>query len=570
MKRQRLTAWLAWLCGTVLLAFRSTYDVDVWWHIAQGRHALQGQPLHSNTLAAFHAQHPQTYTSWFFDAVAAWTWDLAGATGIQFLQAVLTGWLLWALWRACVRAGGGAWAPVATLVLGFITLESRVMPRPHLVSMALLATAVWLVEDVLHRKDARRLAWFIPLVAVWANTHAEAVLGAGLLGCVVLGSAVTRAPFPSAQLPVLGGITVAAGVALLATPYGTGLITYLRENGGVLDTIRIAELLPPTVEGHAFFVMYAVVLLVVALPFHRRTALWELLWCCALGYLAFQHRRFTGQFVVGTAPLLARRLGWWMELGAPRLAVLGVCGVVALVASGPRLAGLQQRLTLGDRALLLEEMLPVRGMEVARRLGLQGPVFCSNSFGGYVAFSMGAAAPVFQDSRLQAYPMEHFRNIMFSNTPAAWEQLTRDVDWAVLSLARPNEMSGVGRFSPALWTTVYLDESTQLLVRRTGRWADVATQHGLVAFGPGLNVWLKANHHGPNAAAISNDANRLLTLQPHHLPALAWRCVDGDGQACRDAWQLALEKNRTDVLDQLARGGHIPQLRVAPGLVVHP
>ena len=57
-----------------------------------------------------------------------------------------------------------------------------------------------------------------------------------------------------------------------------------------------------------------------------------------------------------------------------------------------------------------------------------------------------------------------------------WDALTSGVDWAIVSLARPNALSGVGRFPMASWATVYEDEAIEILVRRNGRYAALAAR----------------------------------------------------------------------------------------------
>lgn len=88
---------------------------------------------------------------------------------------------------------------------------------------------------------------------------------------------------------------------------------------------------------------------------------------------------------------------------------------------------------------------------------------------------------VFLDSRLQAYPPSHFRAILNAwRDPAAWAELTKDVDWGVLSVPRDNELSGVGRFRAAEWGAAYRDAAIEIVVRRTGPYGSLigaADQH---------------------------------------------------------------------------------------------
>jgi len=74
---------------------------------------------------------------------------------------------------------------------------------------------------------------------------------------------------------------------------------------------------------------------------------------------------------------------------------------------------------------------------------------------------------IFQDSRLQAYPPEHFLSILVaSRSQPDWDVLVADVDWAMLSLPRPNQLSGVGRFRSDEWQTIFSDGAVEILQRR--------------------------------------------------------------------------------------------------------
>ena len=70
-------------------------------------------------------------------------------------------------------------------------------------------------------------------------------------------------------------------------------------------------------------------------------------------------------------------------------------------------------------------------------------------------------------TRLQAYPPEHFLSILVGSRPQRdWDVLVADVDWAVLSLPRPNQLSGVGRFPESEWAVVFRDKAVEIVVRR--------------------------------------------------------------------------------------------------------
>ena len=106
----------------------------------------------------------------------------------------------------------------------------------------------------------------------------------------------------------------------------------------------------------------------------------------------------------------------------------------------------------------------------ARATGLRGPVFNSMNLGGYLAWELYPDTRIFQDGRLQAVPPEHIRAILDASRDLEdWDALVAGVDWAVLSLPRPNQLSGAGRFPRQRWATVYWDEAVDVRVRRGGR-----------------------------------------------------------------------------------------------------
>jgi hypothetical protein len=81
---------------------------------------------------------------------------------------------------------------------------------------------------------------------------------------------------------------------------------------------------------------------------------------------------------------------------------------------------------------------------------------------------------VFQDTRFQAYPPEHFRRtIAASVSQAEWDRVVAGVDWAVVSAPRPNQLSGAGRFPLSEWRSVFHDDAVEIVVRRTGKFGAV-------------------------------------------------------------------------------------------------
>ena len=138
-----------------------------------------------------------------------------------------------------------------------------------------------------------------------------------------------------------------------------------------------------------------------------------------------------------------------------------------------------------------------------KRAGLEGPVFNSHNLGGYLAWTLYPQVRVFQDSRLQAYPPEHFRSIILaSRSQQEWNVLVADVDWAVLSVPRPNQLSGDGRFPVEEWGTVFSDEAMEIVVRRSGRYTPIDRPSLGKSDSSGLQPPASRNGWDQNAATV--------------------------------------------------------------------
>ena len=457
--------------GAAILSFRPIYEPDLWWHLAHGREDAAGRIVRANLFSFTYPEYRQQFTPWLFDTVIYLAWSAAHGLGIQLVQAGVLALTLALLYIAC-RARAPAWSGATLLLLGFFILEPRAIPRPHLVSFAGMAACALMLERASARRSAAPLFWVIPGIALWSNLHVECVFGVLLIGLFAVGevmrpSALTRAEALRAVL-----IAAACAVSTAANPYGWGLVAYLYENLSVPQMMTIAELRPPYLpEYRAFFAYLLVGGLLLAWQW-RALRLWEALAAGTFATLGTLHLRLTPLVLLATAPMLAARLPSLTSRGIDHRAILITAGCLALASSRIPVRLLVTELELGTPAVAPRQFFSAGAIAFMERAQLEGNVFNSHNLGGYVAWELYPSVRVFQDSRLQAYPPEHFRSIMLaSRSQADWNSLVADVDWAVVSVPRANQLSGHGRFPQPEWGSVYQDEAMEIVVRRSGRYS---------------------------------------------------------------------------------------------------
>ena len=484
----RKTLWAAVLVAAAcLISFRSTYEPDLWWHLAHGRETAAGHVVRTNLFSAAYRDYPQPYTSWLFDLAAYLLWTRVGPAGLQALQAMLIALSLAVIAAAC-RLRSSVAATVAVCAFGWIILEPRALPRPHLVSFAGLALTMSLIEHARVSSSWRPLLWMLPLTIVWANFHLECIFGVAAIGLFATGEwvrprSLSRADAQRAVLIALGCVA-----ATLLTPYGIGLWQYTFENSGVPRLLDIAELRPPYIPNYrGFYAWSALVIAACALRW-RRLSLFDGVVVLLFGALGWRYLRLTPLLFLASAPVVAqfidevdaRAAAAWRgvrRIGGVHSHTLAVStAVLALLLSRVPVPMLVRNLQAGGDALEPADLFSPAAMRFAREHQLNGPVFTSINLGGYVAWSLYPTAQVFIDSRLQAYPPEHFRAISrAAGDREAWDTLTQGVDWAVLSVPRVNPFSGTGQFDDRFWGTAYRDPAIEILVRRHGPFGALVT-----------------------------------------------------------------------------------------------
>jgi len=460
---------LAVLAGAALVSFRATYEPDLWWHMAQGREVASGHLVRTNLFSVAYRDYPQSYTSWFFDLGSYVLWTRAGPAALQFVQALVIALTFWVAAAAC-RIRSSVAATAAVCFFGWVIIEPRALPRPHVLSFLGLASCVYMVERARSVGHSRPLRWAPLLIAAWANVHVECVFGVAVIGLAGAGECLHPRTLPRREAIKVVGIAAVSLLATAVNPYGFGLLRYLYENAFVPQIVNIAELLPPYLPNYRGFFVWSISVALALLLQWRRVSVADVLILAPFAYLAFSHLRMTPLFFLVSAPVVARGIDDLQGFGIDRRAVATTAAAATIFLARVPITAMVGEVRTGRAALMPPEFFSEPAMQFARDHHLSGPVFTSMNLGGFVAWELYPSAHVFVDSRLQAYPPEHFRVIIeASKDPQAWAAITAGVDWAVVSLPRVNELSGVGQFKPPEWRSVYRDRAIEIVVRGS-RW----------------------------------------------------------------------------------------------------
>jgi hypothetical protein len=385
-------------------------DGDTLSHIAIGRwiiahHAIPfHDPFSHTVLGGAWVPH-----EWLAEVAFAALWGWLGWGGVVAATAAAVAAAFALLTRALQRSLGPRRAAIGA-ALAFLLTEGHLLARPHALALPLLV--IWMAGVIRARDEDRTPSLaLLPVMILWCNLHGGFVVGllfAGLLAA----EAALEAP-ASRRARVLRGWGVFLGLAVLsalASPNGAGALLL------PLDMLQMSFALSVIAEWHAVdFSHFDPLLLWIGLaiwggfslglklPWPRTLMVLLLLW------LALSHVRNEELLGIIAPLLLAAPLA--RQLGAAAVPQRGRPSLAALLAATAATAlGLFATATALDRRGLEPrgDVAPVAAVEAARETGLDGHVFNSVRFGGYLLLAgipsfVDGRADLFGDAFLQRY-----------------------------------------------------------------------------------------------------------------------------------------------------------------------
>jgi hypothetical protein len=289
-------------------------------------------------------------------------------------------------------------AAIAALAGAMLVLP-HLLARPHV--LALPALVAWCGTLIASRDDERGPPWrLLPVMVLWANLHGSFMFGLALAGFLAAEAVLRPAPgHPRlAEVKRWGFFLTAAFAAALCNPNGvSALLQPLRLIAMPALQTGFVEWAPANLA--QFPALEAWLLGTVALGFllHVRLPWTRLALLLGLFYIALAHVRHADLLGLVAPLAVAAALGPALfQLMRPAAAspISRAAFALALGLAAGLPALLHPPARDGDA------VTPRAALAVAQHLGLTGPVFNSEAYGGYLVFS-GVA--VFIDGRIEMY-----------------------------------------------------------------------------------------------------------------------------------------------------------------------
>jgi len=448
-------------------------DPDTYLHLAAGRWMLDHRALpsadpFSHSLAGAHwVAH-----EWLSEVLMAAVFGAGGWRGLVLLTGACFALAAALLTRGVLRRT----EPLTALILavgGIALFLPHLLARAHI--LALPVSVAWCAALFAARDEGKGPPYAVlPLMLLWANLYGGFMFGLALAAYLGLEAVA----FPTAGRGRFGELWrwaafVLAGAALcLATPNGLA---------GFLQPIRMANMpvLQATFnewQATDFSQLQPLELWIlgpILLGFTTgvRLPLMRLALVLILIHLALAHARhadllgFVGPLAVAgpLGPQIIERMGGktrssLAELLARLTPPASWAAVAAVVLAGLLIAvaAMPRPIMRGD-----DGVTPMSALDAAERLGLKGPVFNSEAFGGYLIFR---GVPTFIDGRIEMYGDDFLKSYMAQSSgsePALTDMLARyHIAWTLLlpddgAVAALDHLPGWKRVYADKWAVVH-------------------------------------------------------------------------------------------------------------------
>ena len=439
-----------------IFASRLLGDADIGWHIRNGQLMLHTHSITRTDPFSAAMQGKSWYAwEWLYDLMIAAVHNWAGLNGVVWFTALLIALIFALTFRLTLRRGSGLAAAIVFLLLAFGSSAIHMFARPHVVTWLFAVFWFVLLDSTENSaigpgtKCSSRWLLCLPLMMLlWVNLHGGFLLGFILLGIYLLNGVVQYLGKVEHRIETkkwlqqLGAATLLSVLAGLVNPFGYKL--YAHVYAYLTDRWlmnHIDEFQSPNFHGAAQQCFVGLVLLtfitLAATRAKPRLSQWlVILFGVYSGFYAARNLPTSSLLLtLIAAPLLSKSFTQGEEntdLPSPVQKLFKSFGsfsrrmeafdwnlnghlwpVAAIVigfvicSHGGKLAGRQLM-----NARFSSQHFPVQAAGFIAQQNIPGPIFCPDSWGGYLIYRLYPKTLVYVDDRHDLYGSQFFKNYL--------------------------------------------------------------------------------------------------------------------------------------------------------------
>jgi hypothetical protein len=383
------------------------WDIDFWWHIAAGRNILENGAIPStDPFGVYDANNVWGQTilksQWLGQVMLYSVFRWFELDGIIYLRAGVLTLCLAIVYLRCRLAATASLYGLAITALAGMAIMQHTGERPQLFSFLYLSL-IFLLLDGYTRSGKRWLLYSIPLVMLlWSNTHGGAVLGEVALGLFgagyVMENRLASGRFNTPETRLMLLVVGLSAVVLVLAPNGFTTFKHIiaLESNPIRD--RTSEYASPLEMWQtALYYWVFIGASLVALPgFFNKTYWKQGAVVFVIAIVSLTGYRYIPFFVLLAAPYVAASLERLLPRFKPHAVTVNLS--VLMIALAFLGYGFKQGRVFQHGTL--ENKFPTGAVAFIKANKLEGKMFNSMNWGGYLIWNLSGTTTVFADGRM--------------------------------------------------------------------------------------------------------------------------------------------------------------------------
>ncbi|HBR18547.1 MAG: hypothetical protein A3G39_10200 [Deltaproteobacteria bacterium RIFCSPLOWO2_12_FULL_43_16] len=435
-------------------------DYDIFFHLATGKHILEtGQISHSQDPFSFTSANPMSTTSWLAEIIFYEIHSLSGIEGLIVFKAIMFTLVFFVLYLTMkivvLESPWNKYVFFAVLLITAFAIRMRMFIRPFIFEFLLLALYIYIFN--LYRFKNKNYLFLLPLLQIiWVNVHPSNIIGIVISAAFLIGERIKYllrwdSSLKKEQLLPLVFVTALIIAASLINPMGYKAFSFpFMLTGQEVLMANIDEWQPLTFSslvGYSFrytwgFSLLLLLAILVLLYRVKKLDLTELIIFFLFVFMAVKRMRFTAECAIVIAPIVTRGLSYiFFQFNFQRIKnyerVLNIAPIAAL--SVILYMGIFNSEIYAFGLGLKKRVFPVKAVDFLIENKIQGNMYNSIGYGGYLMWRLFPGHKVFIDGRGENYNVEFYRDYLEAHTnPDVWKKITSkyNIDWVILEYSR--------------------------------------------------------------------------------------------------------------------------------------
>jgi hypothetical protein len=424
-------------------------NTDIWWHLTAAREMFAQKSILYFDPFSYTLNNPEWINlHWIFQLLAYVTYTFSGAGGLVFIKCITVFGM--GLFLSLIFQNKRYMICTATIfTLLIYSARHLILARPLVITLVCIAIFICFFERFLSTRKLFYLFLLLPLQIIWTNSQGLFLIGPVIAGCYLLGNTLNRIVYnltvrPSIQWDIKKILPVEFSIffllilcSCLLNPYGWQGFLFPFKLLGRIDPSQaniyarnISENMPFfSLTGKDIHYTYAVILATVGVLLSFLVNIRDFRWTHILLfgiflYLAFMAKRNIILYFIVIPPIIGYNYSVSMKdegqkglirtllAKQNRTIKMGVLGTVAIILIFTLFLHARTITKFPTKSTLSPFRVPTGAVEYLKDHPVEGRMFNSIRYGGYLMWHFSPEKKVYIDGRLIIRPPGYFADYL--------------------------------------------------------------------------------------------------------------------------------------------------------------